>query len=239
MSGNIWVAAADGRLDIVEKLILLGENTANSRDPNGFTPIHAAASYGHINIIEYLINNGGDINIQDNDGDTPLHHCENLEIIKLLINKYNADYKIKNNEGLNVKEYFIDEGEFPDIIAFLQSLDGESGSNTNDNNTSVINQGQDRLVLPNGEEIKAFLSDNIDSITGNVDDVNDNTPEMIERRKEVERILSNTDLSEIERDEQLRNYVLNIVSSNMGKLRDDLSGEGVDNGDNGSNKRRH
>ena len=239
MSGNIWVAAADGRLDIVEKLISLGENTANSRDPNGFTPIHAAASYGHINIIEYLINNGGDINIQDNDGDTPLHHCENLEIIKLLINKYNADYKIKNNEGLNVKEYFIDEGEFPDIIAFLQSLDGESGSNTNDNNTSVINQGQDRLVLPNGEEIKAFLSDNIDSVTGNIDDINDNTPEMIERRKEVERILSNTDLSEIERDEQLRNYVLNIVSSNIGKLRDDLSGEGVDNGDNSSNKRRH
>ena len=239
MSGNIWVAAADGRLDIVEKLISLGENTANSRDPNGFTPIHAAASYGHINIIEYLINNGGDINIQDNDGDTPLHHCENLEIIKLLINKYNADYKIKNNEGLNVKEYFIDEGEFPDIIAFLQSLDGESGSNTNDNNTSVINQGQDRLVLPNGEEIKAFLSDNIDSVTGNIDDINDNTPEMIERRKEVERILSNTDLSEIERDEQLRNYVLNIVSSNMGKLRDDLSGGSVDNGDNSSNKRRH
>ncbi len=38
---------------------------------------HAAAAYGHIELMRYLLDDaGGDVNIVDNDGDTPLHHNE-------------------------------------------------------------------------------------------------------------------------------------------------------------------
>ena len=37
---------------------------------------HAAASWGHGELLRYLLENGGDANIGDSDGDTPLHVCE-------------------------------------------------------------------------------------------------------------------------------------------------------------------
>ena len=95
MVSNIWIAAADNQRQIVEHYITSGEFTPNSKDPNGYTPIHAAASYGHINLLQYLIDNGGDINIQDNEGDTPLHHVEDVKSAKYLIENLHADYKVK------------------------------------------------------------------------------------------------------------------------------------------------
>jgi hypothetical protein len=217
MSNNIWVAAADGKQEEVEKLISSGQYTPNSADPNGFTPIHAAASYGHLDLLRYLLNNGGNADIQDSDGDTPLHHTESLEVARLLIGEFGANYRLKNKDGLNVKEYFIEEGEFPEIIQFFELLEKTGDINAQqDPSTSPAGS----LNLPNGQEIKAFLSDNIDAVTGNGEGNDANTPEMIERRKQVEAIFSNSDLTEEERDSQLRDYVMGVVSSNMGKLRE-------------------
>lgn len=205
MSENIWVAAADNKIDLVKSLIESGRYSPNSADPNGFTPIHAAASYGHLDLLRYLLQNGGNVNIQDGDGDTPLHHIENLEVAKVLISEFNADYSIKNNEGLNVREYHIQEDEFPELIQFFSLMDQSNGSGTSINTSS-------ELTLPNGEVVKAFL---------NGDNMEAETPEMIVRRREIEAIFANTNLTEEQRDEELRNYVSSIVFENMGKLRDE------------------
>lgn len=122
MVANIWVAAADNELDVVKLHISQGNFTANSKDPNGYTPIHAAVSYGHVELIQYLIDQGGNVNIQDNEGDTPLHHVEELAIAKLLVEDYKADYKIKNNDDLTPGEYIELEDEYPDIAQYLISL---------------------------------------------------------------------------------------------------------------------
>lgn len=122
MVANIWVAAADNELDTVKQHISSGSYTANSKDPNGYTPIHAAVSYGHKELIKYLIEQGGDVNIQDNEGDTPLHHVEELEVAKLLVEQYKADYKVKNNDDLTPGEYIEEEDEYPDIAQYLISL---------------------------------------------------------------------------------------------------------------------
>lgn len=122
MVANIWVAAADNEIDVVKQHISLGKFGANSKDANGYTPIHAAVSYGHIELIRYLLDNGGDVNIQDNEGDTPLHHVEDLAIAKLLIDEFKADYKIKNSDNLTPGEYREQEDEYPDIAQYLISL---------------------------------------------------------------------------------------------------------------------
>lgn len=233
MSDNIWVAAADNKIDLVKSHIESGKYTPNSSDPNGFTPIHAAASYGNIELLKYLLTNGGNPNIQDSDGDTPLHHCESLDVIKLLINEFNANYRLKNNDGLNVKDYFIEEDEFPDIIEFLTILEKTGDSS----NTTTIGTTNDttKLSLPNGAEIKAFL-DNATMATGNEED---ETEEMKLRRKQVQQIFENTELSDEQRDEQLRNYVMGVVSENMEKLRNsgDANNDGENDAEN-SHKRR-
>jgi ankyrin repeat protein len=62
---------------------------------------HAAASYGHLELLEYLIEKGGDINITDEDGDTPLFTVESVETARWMVD-HGANYDIKNNEGQTV-----------------------------------------------------------------------------------------------------------------------------------------
>lgn len=62
---------------------------------------HAAASYGHLNILEYLVSRGGDVNITDDDNDTPIYTVETEEVAKWLID-HGAIVDRLNNEGLSV-----------------------------------------------------------------------------------------------------------------------------------------
>lgn len=78
---------------------------------------HAAASYGHLDILSYLISKGtkvggsscqlihivagGNVNVSDEDGDTPLYTVENTETARLLVDN-GADILWRNHEGLTV-----------------------------------------------------------------------------------------------------------------------------------------
>jgi ankyrin repeat protein len=44
----------------------------NSKDNDGWTPLHEAASEGHNKIVELLVTKGADVNAKDKNGDTPL-----------------------------------------------------------------------------------------------------------------------------------------------------------------------
>ena len=59
--------------------------TVNDQDTYGYSALHAAASYGHADVLAYLISKGGDVNIRDIDGDTPLHACDSAECAALLL----------------------------------------------------------------------------------------------------------------------------------------------------------
>ncbi|CUM64020.1 uncharacterized protein PRCAT00001608001 [Priceomyces carsonii] len=123
MVSNIWIATADNQIKIVTDYLESGNFTPNSKDPNGYTPIHAAASYGHLKLLKLLVERGGDINIQDNEGDTPLHHVEDVETAKYMIENLNASFKMKNNDGLTAIRYIEQEEEFPELVDYLRLLD--------------------------------------------------------------------------------------------------------------------
>jgi len=87
-----------------------------SVDPQLTSPRHAAASYGHLHVLEYLISHGqslpppshplptdtgGDVNVVDNDGDTPLYTVENVETARFLV-EHGAILDRQNNDGLSV-----------------------------------------------------------------------------------------------------------------------------------------
>ncbi|KAF6063653.1 Ankyrin repeats (many copies) family protein [Candida albicans] len=211
MVSNIWIAAADNQRQIVEQYINSNEYTPNSKDPNGYTAIHAAASYGHLNLLQYLIEKGGDINIQDNEGDTPLHHVEDLKTAKYIVEKLGASYKIKNNDGLTAQQYIEEEDEFPEVAQYLKTLAHDKPTTRN------IDGHQIRYSLEN-----EAAQDGEEKLT---------PEELEERRKKIQAILESDNP-----EEALRDLVKNAVHEGMSQYKQEQHTTG--NEEEPSSKRR-
>ena len=65
--------------------------------------MHAAVSYNHLSLLRSLAkNHGGDVNIQDAEGDTPLFVVETVEAARVLVEELGADADHRNSNGLTV-----------------------------------------------------------------------------------------------------------------------------------------
>ncbi|KAF8515388.1 ankyrin [Hysterangium stoloniferum] len=149
---NIWVAAGEGDLDRVKVRTL----SPNVPDPYTYTPMHAAASYGQIEVLDYLVGRGGDVNVKDNDNETPLFTVESVEVARWLIN-HGADITVQNADGMTPAQHLAEE--FPGISSYLHSLDSllpaptaslpQPSNYTTDQAASSITQS----ILTNAQEI--------------------------------------------------------------------------------------
>ena len=73
--------------------------TSNSCTKTGYSCLHAAASYGHLELLQLLVEKyKADLQLKDVEGDTPLHLVETLDTCKLLI-ELGADPALRNNDG--------------------------------------------------------------------------------------------------------------------------------------------
>ena len=70
---SIYDATEDGNIEVVKQHLAAGTDV-NSKDKDGWTPLHEAASEGHKSIVELLVANGADLNSKDDDGETPLDY---------------------------------------------------------------------------------------------------------------------------------------------------------------------
>jgi serine/threonine-protein phosphatase 6 regulatory ankyrin repeat subunit B len=96
----LHVAISEGKTDIAKLLIDRGADIT-LQNANGQTPFYVACLYGHIRIVELLIENKVDMT-PDKGGKTPffvacLHG--HIEIVKLLIDKEADNIKTADNEG--------------------------------------------------------------------------------------------------------------------------------------------
>nr|GAT60799.1 ankyrin [Mycena chlorophos] len=118
-TSNVWVAAGDGDLERVRHLVEVESVNPNAPDEFTYTPMHAAASYGHLDLLEYLISKGGDVNVVDSDGDTPLYTVENIETARFLV-QHGAAIDRRNSEGISPIEHLREE--FGAVANYLQSV---------------------------------------------------------------------------------------------------------------------
>lgn len=88
-------------LRTVTALLNSADDIANYGSTEGVTPLHIASSQGSTHIIELLIDYGAIIDVQDFDGDTPLHDAvlamQHEAMVTLLYS--GADPEIKNEPG--------------------------------------------------------------------------------------------------------------------------------------------
>ena len=97
----LHTAAAEGRKDGVE-LLLVNNADVNLRGGKwGWTPLHAAAWHGHKDVAELLLASRANVNAKDDGGHTPLHAAaitDHKDVVELLLN-HQAEVNAKDNQG--------------------------------------------------------------------------------------------------------------------------------------------
>ena len=70
-----------------------------SLNPGKYSLLHEAVALDNKNLIDLLIANGANINVKDEDGNTPLHYGKDNQTITKLLIANGADVNAKNKEG--------------------------------------------------------------------------------------------------------------------------------------------
>ena len=97
---------------------------ASAQDSHGYSLLHAAVSYNHIELLRILVNEiKVDVNLLDEDNETCLFVAETVELARCLVEELHINTSITNEEGVTAAEKFAAEAEYPEIVAFLQGLD--------------------------------------------------------------------------------------------------------------------
>lgn len=98
---DIHGAAKAGDLTTVEALLKSNPDLVFSKKTNGNTPLHYAARWGRLEVMELLLANKADVNARANNGQTPLHSAAFSswdKITELLLTK-NANPNARDDQG--------------------------------------------------------------------------------------------------------------------------------------------
>jgi ankyrin repeat protein len=114
----LMLAALRGYLPLVKKLV------ANDADVNkpGWTPLHYAATGGHVPIVEFLLDESAYIDAESPNGTTPLMMAAmygSPEAVKVLI-QAGADLTLKNQLGMTALDFAV-RGQRPNARELIET----------------------------------------------------------------------------------------------------------------------
>lgn len=116
---NVFLLAADNHPSLLP-LLRSQPTLASSQDSHGYSLLHAAVSYGYVDLLKTLVFDFHvNINLKDEDGETALFVAETAGMAEVLIREIGIDSSIKNAEGLTAEEKIRAEGDFPAVAEFL------------------------------------------------------------------------------------------------------------------------
>ena len=72
INGKLISAATNGNSNSVRESIVNGADV-NAKSNRGWTALHEAALYGHVDVAKFLIAKGADVGAKDEAGRTALH----------------------------------------------------------------------------------------------------------------------------------------------------------------------
>ena len=96
-------ASTNGDIEQLRILLTSNDVDVNTQDLDDWTPLHCAATEGHLNCAQELLKHGANVNAQDDGGQTPLHQAAingNLTIVQEFLKNHatiNINAKNVNN----------------------------------------------------------------------------------------------------------------------------------------------
>lgn len=122
------------------ELITRDPSSVNRYDDEGFTPLLAAASKGHVNVIKILISAGADVNLADNEfGWTPLReatakgHTKAMEVLL----RAKADPNLAESDGFTPLHVAASRGDSDAVSLLLKANANAELRDKKDGQTSL------------------------------------------------------------------------------------------------------
>jgi len=120
----VSLIAGKGDLGEIKKLVECEGLDVKMRNSEGFGLLHAAAMFGHTELVEYLLSKGADPNIQTfGPLYAPIHSASyggHLETVKCLV-KHGANTKLKNYRSETPKETAARQNH-SQVVAYFNGL---------------------------------------------------------------------------------------------------------------------
>ncbi|PHH92074.1 hypothetical protein CDD83_9100 [Cordyceps sp. RAO-2017] len=120
---NPFLLAADNSPALLP-LLRQDPSQASAQDEHGYSLVHAAASYNHLDLLRALVLDFKvDVNLRDEDDETPLFVVETVEAAKVLVEELAADVRHTGSDGLTAADKIEADGDFPAVAAYLKTLE--------------------------------------------------------------------------------------------------------------------
>ena len=180
---------------------------ASLQDKHGYSLLHAAASYNHLDLLSALVKEFHvDVNIKDEDAETPLFVVETVEAAHLLIDELGADPKIKNEEGMTAEDKIRGEGDFITIADFLKESRLQGDTNTGhrlQENPPISDADHPPPLPPNIKMHMGTLEEE-----ENLADTSEVDPDI---RRRIEELSTKEDFKGEDAQKQLRELITDVL----------------------------
>lgn len=207
-TSNPFILAADNDPKL---LLLLSSNPAlaSSQDAHGYSILHAAASYNHIDLLRQLVLDFHvDPNLKDEDGETPLFVVETVQAAQALVEELGTDTTIKNAEGLTAEQSILAEGDYLSVADFLREKRVQKGSDPHNGEdlADLSSTGPFNLTDP------PQLPRNLRVDVGTLDENGLEEAEMTsEFKRRIEELATREDFQDEAGQRQLRELITDVV----------------------------
>ena len=217
---RLLTLAPDSPSVVLEKL-RAHPDLASKQDAHGYSLVHAATSYGHLELLKALIQEFHvDPNITDEDDETALFNAESVEMAKELL-ELGVDSSLKNGEGQTAEEKLDDEDEQPLVAAYLREAAGTS----NEEAASILAQtggaqasstAQAGTLRQNGDTNGVHppppLPSGVEINVGTMQQGEEGGEPDPEFRRRIEELAAREDFQGEETQRELRNLVSDALS---------------------------
>ncbi len=198
---NPFTLAADNSAQLLP-LLRSNHSLASSQDAHGYSLPHAAASYNHLDLLRTLVNEFHvDVNIKDEDGETPLFVVETVESAQCLLEELKADPLVKNAEDMTAEEKIRAEGDNVTIADFLRESRLRNASES-----AELSQHPQNHPPPLPPNVKMQLESLEDE-----ESLGDSAQVDPEFRRRIEELAAREDFQAEEGQQQLRELITDAI----------------------------
>lgn len=130
-----------GDLDFSIYLVKVRNSNVNTRNNIGKTALMKCAFAGHLNVCQFLLENGADLHIKDDVGETAfMLACKNghLNVCEFLLAKENIDLNTQSDEGATAFLLAAEHGHIH-VCKYLQEQGAETSIKDNHGRTALMN----------------------------------------------------------------------------------------------------